>query len=199
MLTKNKNILLSVFFITLAMLACNLPGGAPPTEVPTGVTDTATPTFTATTIPSETPSPTTVAQACTPTVTANTVANVRSGPGQVYGVIGSIPQGGKANVGGRNYDGTWWYIEFAGGNGGFAWIAGSVTSADCIPATLASIAAPPTPVVPTAVPSSTGAPTAIPSVTSTPGFIFIPPIFLFPSPTPTPLILFPIFPIPIGP
>jgi hypothetical protein len=29
--------------------------------------------------------------------------------------------------------------------------------------------------------------------------IFLPPIFLFPTATPTPFILFPIFPIPVGP
>jgi uncharacterized protein YraI len=184
MLAKNKNIFLSLFFITLAVLACNLPGGAPATQAATGE-DTATPTFTP--IASETPVPTAtvLVEACVPTITTNTVANVRNGPGQVYGVIGSIPQGGTANVAGRNFDGTWWYIEFAGGNGGYAWIAGSVTSAVCIPSTLASIAAPPTPIVPTAVPSSTGTPTAPPSVTPTPGFILVPPIFIFISPTPT--------------
>lgn len=198
MLAKNKNIILSIFFITLATLACNLPGGAPATEEPIW-TDTVTPTVTATIIASETPSPTTVAEACAPIVTANTVANVRSGPGQAYGIIGSIPQGGTANVAGKNFDGTWWYIEFAGGNGGFAWIAGSVTSAACIPDTLASIAAPPTPIVPTATPTNTGVPTVAPSATATPEFIFLTPIFLFPTATSTPFILFPIFPIPIGP
>jgi hypothetical protein len=194
MLAKNKNIFLSVLFISLAVLACNLPGGAPTaTEEPVG-TDTATPTLTATVIPSETPSPTMVAEACKPTVTTNTVANVRSGPGQVYGIIGSIPQGGTANVAGKSFDGTWWYIEFAGGNGGFAWIAGSVTSPVCIPSTLASIVAPPTPIIPTAVPSSTGVavpPSATP--THVGGIIVIPPIFLFPSATPTTFFIFPIF------
>ena len=131
MFKKNIRNFLSVACIILAVLACNLPGGAPPTTVvPTG-TNTATPTFTPTA--SETPTPTTtvVVEACNPTVTTNTDANVRSGPGQVYDIIGSIPQGGTANVAGKNFDGTWWYIEFAGGNGGFAWIAGSVTSAVC--------------------------------------------------------------------
>jgi len=198
MLAKNKNIILSIFFITLATLACNLPGGAPATEESIG-TDTVTPTVTAMILASETPSTTTVAEACAPIVTTNTVANVRSGPGQAYGIIGSIPQGGTANVAGKNFDGTWWYIEFAGGNGGFAWIAGSVTSAACIPDTLASITAPPTPIVPTATPTNTGVPTVAPSATATPGLIFLPPIFLFPTATPTPFILFPIFPIPVGP
>jgi hypothetical protein len=132
-----------------------------------------------------------IVEACKPAITTNTVANVRSGPGQVYGIIGSIPQGGTANVAGKNFDSTWWYIEFAGGNGGFAWIAGSVTSATCIPSTLASIAAPPTPIVPTDVPTHT----PVPSATSTSGgIIILPPIFLFKSPTPTPpLIIIPVF------
>ena len=80
MLAKNKNIIISVFFIALAALACNMPGGVPPTETPT-------PTATATV--TETPSPTITATVCAPSVTTNTVANVRSGPGQDYGIIGS--------------------------------------------------------------------------------------------------------------
>lgn len=192
MFEKNKSILLSVACIILAVLACNLPGGTPSaTEVPTG-TNTATPTFTST--PSETPIPTptatVVVEACKPTVTTNTVANVRNGPGQVYEIVGSIPQGGTANVAGKNFDGTWWYIEFAGGNGGFAWIAGSVTSAICIPTTLASIAAPPTPILPT----PTEVVAAPPSVTPVDGIISIPPLLIYKSPTPIKLL--PIIPRP---
>jgi hypothetical protein len=176
MLAKRKNIILSVFFIALAALACNMPGGAPPTAVPTNTAvDTATPTFTVT----ETPSPTITATACLPSVTTNTVANVRSGPGQVYGVIGSIPMGGIAKVAGKNIDSTWWYIEFAGGNGGYAWIAGSVTSASCIPETLAFITAPPTPIVPTSPPAAVE-PTTVPGL-----LIVIPPLLWIKSPTPT--------------
>ncbi|WKZ34194.1 MAG: SH3 domain-containing protein [Anaerolineales bacterium] len=187
MFAKKIKTVLSVLLVALAVLACNLPGGAPPTETPT-VEDTATPTA------SETPTP--IVEACTPKVTANTVANVRNGPGQVYAIIGSLPLGGTATVAGKNYDGTWWYIDFSGGEGGHAWIAASVTTADCIPSTLASIAAPPTPVVPTALPSNTVVAVA-PSVTSTP-LIFIFPLPLFPinSPTPTPIFLFPVFPFP---
>lgn len=186
MFKKNKSILLSVACIILAVLACNLPGGAPPaTEVPTG-TDTATPTFTPTASETPTPTETVVVEACKPTVTTNTVANVRSGPGQVYEIMGSIPQGGTANVAGKNFDGTWWYIEFAGGNGGFAWIAGSVTSAVCIPNTLASIVAPPTPIVPTA----TEVVAAPPSVTPVGRIILVtvPPLLIYKSPTPVKLI-----------
>jgi hypothetical protein len=193
MFGKNKSILLSVTYIILAVLACNLPGGAPPaTEVPTEL-DTATPTFTPTAseTPTSTATATAVAEACKPTVTTNTVANVRSGPGQVYDIIGSIPQGGTANVAGKNFDGTWWYIEFAGSNGGYAWIAGSVTSAVCIPSTLASIVAPPTPIAPT----PTLVVAAPPSATPISGIILVtvPPILIYKSPTPVKLI--PIIPV----
>jgi hypothetical protein len=94
-------------------------------------------------------------------------------------------------VTGKNYDGTWWYIEFAGGSGGFAWIAGSVTSATCIPDTLASVAAPPTPILPTNTPT----PTLIPTL----GILLIPPVFKLPTPTPTFHLIFPIPIITLGP
>ncbi|CAG0940417.1 hypothetical protein ANRL1_00149 [Anaerolineae bacterium] len=189
----------SILTICLAIISCNLPASAPPDEAPTTnsltdtpssvstSTETATPVFTVTA--SETPVPT--ATLCKPTVTSNTNANVRNGPGQVYNVIGSIPQGGTANVAGKNYDGTWWYIEFAGGDSGFAWIAGSVTNATCIPDTLALIAAPPTPILPT------NTPTPIP--TSTLGILLLPPIFVLPTPTPTFILIFPLPIIPVGP
>jgi len=200
MFAKNRNVLLSALFISLASLACNLPGGAPPTEPP-AASDTETPTPTVTEIApeSETPSPTAQStEACSPTVTTNTNANVRSGPGQIYNIVGTIPQGGTATVEGKNSDGTWWYIEFAAGEGGHAWIAGSVTVASCIPDTLPSITAPPTPTVPTPTPTSTPAPTFTPTPTATSGgIIIIPPILILPTPTPTFLFIFPI--ITLGP
>jgi len=134
---------------------------------------------------SETPTATVTAAAtqCTPLVTTTTDANVRSGPGQVYPILGVIPLGGTATVDGRNAEGTWWYIQFAAGSGGHAWIAGSVTTATCIPNGLAVIAAPPTPVF---TPTHTPPPTFTPSVTPTFGLIIvIPPILIIPTATPT--------------
>jgi hypothetical protein len=195
MLAKNKNILIAVIFIMIATLACNMPGGEPATEAPAGdetATPTSTPVFT------ETPTSTAVPEACTPTVTTSVVANVRNGPGQVYPILGTLPQGGTANVAGKSFDNAWWYIEFAGGTGGYAWISTSVTNPSCIPSTLASIAAPPTPIVPTGAPSNTAVVAAPPSATSTSGggIILLPPIFLFPTATPTlQFIILPIFTI----
>ncbi|MBP6179285.1 MAG: SH3 domain-containing protein [Anaerolineales bacterium] len=188
-----KSLLFPVLFLVLAMLACNLPGNTP-TESPTAVIEySATPSFTPIPeLPSATPVPSSTA--CSPTVTTNTVANVRSGPGQVYGIIGAIPLGGTAAVDGKSYDGGWWYIQFAGGESGHAWISNTVTTANCIPDSLALIVAPPTPVLPTATP------TLVPSVTPTPGLIIVlPPIFLINTHTPTPTPKFFIPPIIINP
>jgi hypothetical protein len=208
---KNKFFGLLVVFIMLAVTACNLPAGAPTnqgsternTAAPTATFTPIAPVFSATPV---TPSPT-AAEACKPTVTTSVVANVRSGPGQVYNIIGSLPQGGSANVAGKSSDGTWWYIEFAAGTGGFAWISSTVTTPNCIPSTLASIVAPPIPIAPTAVPTEVAAE----SPSATPGsglhlVTVVPPILiLINSPTPTkikikvipPIIIQPV--VPIGP
>ncbi len=95
-----------------------------------------------------TPSPT----PCEALVTANTVANVRVGPGTAYDIVGALSQGATARIAGRNDANTWWYIEYTGGVGGHAWIAGSVTTAACLPAVVQVVAAPP---LPTAAPTAT--------------------------------------------
>src|SRR5688500_10707595 len=110
--------------IICLMLACNLPSGAA-TASPVPGDGSASPSPTETTTSTATVLPLT-ATACVPTVITNTDANVRSGPGQVYGILGQLPQGSSANVSGKNSDGSWWYIEFAAGQNGHAWIAGSV-------------------------------------------------------------------------
>ena len=84
-------------------------------------------------------------------VSANTNANVRTGPDTVYDVIGYIPAGGTARIAGQNDNRTWWYIEFAAGAGGHAWVAGSVTTATCLPAVVQVVAAPALPPTPTFV------------------------------------------------
>jgi len=128
----------------------------PQSTTSAGIAETATTAPTPTTMPTATP--------CVPTVTANTDVNVRSGPGLVYNIIGYLPSGATAPVSGKNSEASWWYIEFAAGSGGHAWVAGSATTATCIPATLAVVAAPPTPIPsPTLVPVPP-TPTLIPPV-----------------------------------
>jgi uncharacterized protein YgiM (DUF1202 family) len=132
--------------VWLLTITCNLPNATPqaPAEPALSAEDLAATavsialTAQAGSIP---PSPTTVPPASQPTqqpastippaptqcyssVTANTDANIRSGPGLAYDVVGYLPTGGTARVAGQNDARTWWYIEFAGGPGGYAWIAG---------------------------------------------------------------------------
>jgi len=186
MSAKKNKLVLSFFFITLALLACNLSAAVPVATEPPVATEAAI-VFTAT--PTSTPIPDAAIQACDPIVTTNTEANVRKGPGTVYAIVGLIPLGGTAPVAGKSFDGTWWYIQFPGGDGGYAWIAGSVTTATCIPATSPVIAAPPPPVV---VPSNTpkpGAPdpTDVPPSGPLPPVLSDPPIYIFTMPSATPI------------
>jgi uncharacterized protein YraI len=149
---KKKALLFGVIALSLAALSCNLSGTGQSVEDAVSLTLTAlapaaaSPTPgapTATTIPGATVPPS--ATACTPTVTANLNANVRKGPSTVYDTVGALLTGQSAPIAGRNAEATWWYINFAAGPGGYAWIAGSTVTATCVPASVAVIAAPPTP------------------------------------------------------
>lgn len=175
-MTKTRRLLVLSLIISIS-LACNLPSGAS-TASPAAEDGSASPSPTTTTTSTATTIPV-AATACVPNVITNTDANVRSGPGQVYTILGQLPQGSGANVSGKNSDGTWWYIEFAGGQNGHAWIAGSVTTAVCIPGNIAIIAAPPTPIPPTF--TNTPVPSFTPTITNTPLVLipFDPPIFIF--------------------
>jgi uncharacterized protein YraI len=173
---KRNQIVISSMLMLLVILACNMPGGTPPaSETPTPQPIEATATAT------ETPAP--IEVACAPSVTTTVLANVRNGPGQVFDVIGNLPQGASAKVAGRSQDGQWWYIEFPAGQGGYAWISITITAPTCIPSTLAIIAGPPTP-----VPTNTSIAPVANSPTPTPTFfIFLPPggLILYTN-TPTP-------------
>ena len=92
----------------------------------------------------------------TATVMANVEANVRSGPGTNYSVVGLLSEGASAPVTGRNADSSWWQINYQGST---AWIADSVATANppAYNAPVASAPPPPpatsTPVPPTSVPT----------------------------------------------
>ncbi len=147
---KNK-ILYSFLALTIAILGCNLPAAQSSSDIagvdlPATATNTfvpGEPTFTV--VPSATGAPIIpTATPCSPTITANSPVNVRTGPGTVYPSIDALNTGVAASVNGRNSDGTWWNINRPTG-GGTGWVAASVVTSNCIPATLAIIAAPPTP------------------------------------------------------
>ena len=50
-------------------------------------------------------------------------------------------EGQAATVDGKNVEGTWWYIVFSASADGHGWVAGSVTTSNCIPTSLAVIPA----------------------------------------------------------
>jgi hypothetical protein len=141
---KTNRIVIALLILSLAAISCNLPASAPGVDAQgtTTVTPTlgvATPSLTATPGPSPT--------ACSPSLTAHSNINVRSGPGTGYGSVDNLTAGATATVTGKNNDASWWYINRpAGGNG---WVAASVSTAVCIPDSLAIIAAPPTSLPPT--------------------------------------------------
>ncbi len=105
---------------------------------------TTTPTITLTSAP-------VVSGPCSPTVTATVIANVRSGPGTDYDIVGSLSLGQTATIVGRNDAYTWWYIDYPGVAGNRAWIAGSVVTSACVPSVVQVVAAPPLPATPTEV------------------------------------------------
>jgi hypothetical protein len=56
---------------------------------------------------------------------------VRNGPGTIYSIIGSLSEGQRAEVDGKNDEGTWWHITFPSAPDGHGWVADSVTTAEC--------------------------------------------------------------------
>lgn len=79
---------------------------------------------------------------CSPMLTATTAANVRNGPSTDYEIVGFMDVGTTAAVAGRNDANSWWYISYASAPGGYAWIAASVSTASCLPASVTVIPAP---------------------------------------------------------
>jgi hypothetical protein len=59
----------------------------------------------------------------------------------MYSVIGSLNERQVATVDGKNVEGTWWRIQYAGASDGHGWVAGSVSTSNCIPDSLAVIPA----------------------------------------------------------
>ncbi len=164
MYKSRKRVIATALLLWILIVTCNLPAETatpvPPNLSSDDIANTAAARAltaqaslvvpvtgaTSTMVPTATPVPT--GTQCTAMVTANTNANVRSGPDILYDAIGSLPAGGTAQVAGRNDANTWWYIKFAGGYGGYAWIAGSVVTPACIPPVVQVVAAPPLPTAP---------------------------------------------------
>ncbi len=105
--------------------------------VPTTTPAPATATLEPTTEPTEVP-PTTDAPAATTVAPASQViniiqpANVRSGPGTNYPILGGINTGETAAVVGRDGTGTWFAVstDLPGATGGVGWVSNLVATFD---------------------------------------------------------------------
>jgi hypothetical protein len=145
-----KPVLLTIMALCVAIQSCNLPSQE---LEDLKATLTAQATTSATVAAPTTAAPTNTLQpgepsatSCPAIVTANINANVRKGPGTIFEPpIGNLLSGQNAPIAGKNASGTWWYINFAAGPGGFGWIAASTVTATCVPPSLAIIPDPPTP------------------------------------------------------
>ena len=108
-------LLFPAFFVLFALLACG--GGDEPSSEPPPAAATDTPVPPAT----NTPVPPTAAPVSVPHFTVNGAqVNVRSGPGTAFSIIGTVQQGDRFDIGGRNVAGDW--LEFCCVNGQRGWI-----------------------------------------------------------------------------
>jgi hypothetical protein len=169
------------------ILSCNLPmGGAAPVEVATLAPSVANVDAVGTSVelttiakmteaagnaavvvaPSETPTvtPSVTPTQCNPTAVATADANIRSGPGKEYDIVGSLLLNSATTVAGRNDANTWWYVLVPGSTTNYGWIAGTVVSTSCLPQAVQVVAAPPTPIPPS------------PTNTQPPEIILAPPV-----------------------
>lgn len=107
--------------------------------------------------------PTPEPQTPTARVTATNGVNVRTGPGEVYPILGVAPFGMEGRVTGRSADGLWWVVFTPNAPASQGWVSAqfvAVTNADGVPV----IAAPPTP---TPIATATTPATATPSLSFT--------------------------------
>jgi hypothetical protein len=127
---------------TTAPAATDTSAPPPPTETPAGP------------LPTDTPSG--------PVLTIIIPANVRSGPGVNYPVIGGLQSGSTPAAVGRDSSATWYVVEYQGGRG---WVSNQVAQYSGDANALPVVTAPPPPPTATPVPpTATGVPP-----TNTPG------------------------------
>ncbi|MFN8381371.1 MAG: SH3 domain-containing protein [Anaerolineales bacterium] len=118
---KNK-LLIVVFVLILAALACNLPGAnstnSVPATIPSFSTNTAVPAVienTATIAPTDTPIPPTETPSIPAEITLIKNSNCRMGPSTFYHIVDQISSGKVLQVIGRDVDSTWWQVINATG------------------------------------------------------------------------------------
>lgn len=140
-------------------------GGQTLAFAPLGVPDAEVPTVEPPVIEIPTPEP----QLPMGTVIGAQGANIRSGPGTNFPIIGFAPNGTTALITGRNAAGDWYVVSIPTLPGGIGWISAPLMAATNVQ-DVPVIQSPPTP-VPTPTPvAPTPTPTAVPP-TPTPGAV----------------------------
>ena len=81
---------------------------------------------------------------CPPLATVQSNANCRSGPGEVYPVLGALTAGTQAEVVGQSQDGYWWVIDVSGGIG-TCWIWEELVNLSSQECQIAQVESPPPP------------------------------------------------------
>jgi hypothetical protein len=89
-----------------------------------------------------------------------TQANIRSGPGTEYNLLGTSNPGDQFRITGKNQAGTWWEIEY---NGGVGWVFGELVAVTGGEGVAVAANIPAAPVVPTSPPPPPAAPTNTPA------------------------------------
>jgi len=98
-----------------------------------------------------------------PKVLVNTLLDVRSGPGEVYGLVGKLPEGAEAEITGQDETGQWWQIVFLPAEGERGWIPIDANFSE--PSNTNSVPIAVAPALPTDTPTpipDTPTPTAVP-------------------------------------
>jgi heat shock protein HslJ/uncharacterized protein YraI len=162
-----------LILVGIALLVASLSRGESPGQDEATPTAIVLPTAELPTQPTDQPvapvsSPTPVPPAVLPTpepqnptgrVTAPNGVNLRTGPGEVYPIIGIAPFGAEGLITGRSADAQWWVVFMPTAPNAQAWVSAqfvAATNANNVPV----IAAPPTPTpLPTNTPSATATPT----------------------------------------
>jgi uncharacterized protein YraI len=78
------------------------------------------------------------------TITSDS-ANIRSGPGTEYDIIGQLQNGAVASVRGKSPDGIWWQIAYTSAPDGVGWVRGDLVQANDAAASVPVATAAPTP------------------------------------------------------
>jgi hypothetical protein len=129
--------------------------------------DTATPEPTATVPPAETQPPAEEATATPgPSLTVSLPANVRSGPGTSYGILGGLNVGTTAVPVGRDASADWFAIPYSLAPGGTGWISSLVVTYAGDVNALPLVAAGPPPPTSGAAGTTVAAATATPAATT---------------------------------